>query len=76
MSSMTAKKMTVLMAILQTLRVYETRILEPRVYLVRSDELARSLRFHVDGRLSFENGEEEISFDTILEITSGEYEVK
>jgi type VI secretion system protein ImpF len=67
---------SVLMAILQTLRVYETRILEPRVYLVRSDELARSLRFHVDGRLSFENGEEEISFDTILEITSGEYEVK
>lgn len=66
----------VLIAILKTLRTYETRILEPRVYLVRADELSRSLRFHVDGRLAFENGEEEISFDTVLEITSGEYEVK
>ena len=66
----------VLMAILQTLRTYEKRIRDPRVYLVRSDELSRSIRFHVDGQLAFENGEEEISFDTLLEITSGEYEVK
>ncbi len=66
----------VLLAIMQALRVHEPRIRDPRVHLVRSDTLARSLRFHVDGMLAFEDGEEEISFDTVLEIISGEYEVK
>jgi len=66
----------VLSAILQALRTYEPRIRGPRVHLVRSDTLARSLRFHVDGMLMFEDGEEDISFDTVLEIISGEYEVK
>lgn len=66
----------IMMTILQMLRVYEPRIRDPRVHLVRSDELGRSMRFHVDGLLMIENGEEEISFDTVLEITSGEYEVK
>jgi type VI secretion system protein ImpF len=66
----------VLMAILQSLRTHEPRIRDPRVHLVRSDTLARSLRFHVDGMLVFEDGEEDISFDTVLEIISGEYEVK
>lgn len=63
-------------AIQQTVRTYEPRIRDPRVLLARRDTLNRSLRFHVEGRLMFENGEEEISFDTVLEITSGEYEVK
>jgi type VI secretion system protein ImpF len=66
----------VLMAILQALRTYEPRISEPRVVVVRSDTLARSMRFHVDGVLAFEEGEEEISFDTVMEMISGEYEVK
>lgn len=66
----------VLVAILKALRTYEPRIRNPRVYLVRSDTLTRSLRFHVDGVLVLEDGEDEISFDTLLEIISGEYEVK
>ena len=67
---------SLLMAILQTVRTYEPRIRDPRVFLSRTDTLNRSLRFHVEGRLVFENSEEEISFDTVLEIVSGEYEVK
>ena len=65
-----------LVAIRQTLLNFEPRIKEPRVFLVRSDVLARSLRFHVEGKLAFENGEEDISFDTVLEVTNGGYEVK
>jgi type VI secretion system protein ImpF len=65
-----------LMAILQTVRNFEPRIRDPRVFLQRTDVLNRSLRFHVEGRLVFENGEEDISFDTVLEIISGQYEVK
>jgi predicted component of type VI protein secretion system len=38
--------------------------------------LSRSLRFHIEGQIIYENMEEEIKFDTVLETISGEYEVK
>jgi type VI secretion system protein ImpF len=63
-------------ALLRTLRTFEPRIKDPQVFLVRSDTTNRSLRFHIEGRISFENMEEEIKFDTVLELMSGEYEVK
>ena len=66
----------VLQAIAQTLRVHEPRILEPRVSVVRSDFLKRSIQFHVEGRVRVENSEEDISFDTVLKTITGEYEVK
>ena len=65
-----------LIAIRQTLLNFEPRIRGPQVFLVRTDVLARSVRFHVEGKLVFENGEEDISFDTVLEVTNGGYEVK
>jgi hypothetical protein len=58
------------------IRIYEPRISQPRVYLTRTDLLSRSLRFHIEGRMVFENMEEEIKFDTVLEMISGEYAVK
>lgn len=66
----------VLLAVQKALRTYEPRIRDPRVHLVRLDDLSRSIRFHVDGRLALEDSDEEISFDTVLEIVSGGYEVK
>jgi type VI secretion system protein ImpF len=66
----------VLAAITQTILTHEPRIREPRVSLSRTDTLARSLRFHVEGKLILENSEEDISFDTLFEVTSGEYQVK
>src|SRR5665213_2121988 len=66
----------VLAAISQTILIHEPRIREPRVSLVRTDTLARSLQFHVEGKLVLENSEEDISFDTLFEVTSGEYQVK
>ena len=67
---------TVLMSIRNTLLNYEPRISDPRVFLVRTDVLSRSLRFHVEGKLMFENGVEDISFDTVMEVTTGGIEVK
>jgi type VI secretion system protein ImpF len=64
------------MSILHTMRTHEPRILQPRVELSRSDKLNRNLRFHVEGILVLEDGKEEISFDTLLQLTSGEYEVR
>jgi type VI secretion system protein ImpF len=66
----------VLAAITQTILTHEPRIREPRVSLSRTDTLARSLRFHVEGKLVLENSEEDISFDTLFEVISGEYQVK
>jgi type VI secretion system protein ImpF len=63
-------------SLLRTLRAFEPRIKDPQVFLVRSDTTNRSLRFHIEGRISFENMEEEIKFDTVLELMRGEYEVK
>jgi len=44
--------------------------------LQRTDLLSRSLRFHIEGQIVYENMDEEIKFDTTLELISGEYEVK
>jgi type VI secretion system protein ImpF len=66
----------VLAAITQTILTHEPRIREPRVSLTRTDVLSRSLRFHVEGKLILENSEEDITFDTLFEVTSGEYQVK
>jgi type VI secretion system protein ImpF len=63
-------------ALEKCIRTYEPRISQPRVYLTRTDLLSRSLRFHIEGQILFENMEEDVKFDTVLEMISGEYEVK
>jgi len=52
------------------------RIAQPRVFLTRTDLLSRSLKFHIEGQIVYENMNEDIKFDTTLELISGEYEVK
>ena len=44
--------------------------------MTRTDLLSRSLRFHIEGQVVYENMDEEIKFDTVLELISGAYEVK
>jgi type VI secretion system protein ImpF len=65
-----------LAAIEKCIRVFEPRILHPRVFLERADSLSRSLKFRIEGRLQYEDMDEEVKFDTVLELISGEYEVK
>jgi type VI secretion system protein ImpF len=63
-------------ALEKCIRVFEPRISQPHVFLTRTDILSRSLRFHIEGQIVYENMNEEIKFDTTLELISGEYEVK
>jgi len=63
-------------ALEKCIRAFEPRIVHPHVFLARADALSRSLRFHIEGQITYENMNEEIKFDTILELTRGEYEVK
>jgi len=63
-------------ALEKCIRVFEPRISQPHVFLTRTDILSRSLRFHIEGQIVYENMNEEIKFDTTQELISGEYEVK
>jgi type VI secretion system protein ImpF len=75
-SDSSSNQNALLLALLQTLRNFEPRLQNLKVFLVRSDNLTRSLRFHIEGKIQFETSVEEIQFDTVLDVTRGEYEVK
>jgi type VI secretion system protein ImpF len=63
-------------AIETCLRNYEPRLIDVRVSLQGSDTTDRRLRFHIEGNMKLDPAPEEIAFDTVLELTSGEYKVK
>lgn len=63
-------------SLLKTIRTFEPRIKQPRVSMIRTDATSRSLRFHIEGQISFENMQEEIVFDTVYEMINGDFEVK
>jgi type VI secretion system protein ImpF len=58
------------------LRAFEPRLTDVRVTLESSDTVDRRLRFHIEGNMKLDPAPEEITFDTVLELTSGEYKVK
>jgi len=63
-------------AIATCLRNYEPRLTDIHVTLEAPDVADRRLRFHIDGNLRLDPSPEEIAFDTVLELASGEYKVK
>ena len=63
-------------AIETCLRNFEPRLMDVRVTLEGSDTVDRRLRFHIEGNMKLDPAPEEITFDTVLELTSGEYKVK
>lgn len=63
-------------AIEACIRAFEPRLSDVRVNLESSDKVDRRLRFHIEGKMNLDPAPEEITFDTVLELTSGEYKVK
>jgi len=63
-------------AIEQCLRNFEPRLTDVHVTLQETDTGDRRLRFHIEGNMKLDPAPEEISFDTVLELSSGEYKVK
>ncbi|HVX65312.1 MAG TPA: hypothetical protein VHA11_01850, partial [Bryobacteraceae bacterium] len=59
-----------------TLATFEPRIAEPRVTMEQVGGSARVLRFQIQGILRIDPAPERVTFDTVLELSSGEYEVK
>jgi type VI secretion system protein ImpF len=64
------------MAIEESIRNFEPRLIDVRVSLDGAETLNRRLRFHIEGSMKLDPAPEEISFDTVLELSSGEYKVK
>lgn len=59
-----------------TIAAFEPRIIGPRVTLETSGPSSRVLRFVIEGLLDMDPAPERVSFDTTLELSSREYEIK
>lgn len=60
----------------QTISAYEPRIKGARVTLESAGPSSRVLRFVIEGLLEMDPAPERVSFDTTLELSSREYEIK
>ena len=61
----------------QAISLYEPRLTGISVRLTdKSFEPGRAIRFQIDGFLKMDPAPERISFDTVLDIPTGEYQVK
>jgi type VI secretion system protein ImpF len=61
----------------ETISVFEPRLANVRVSLAEvEDDGKRELRFLIEGLLRMEPNPEQVVFDTVLEISSGEYHEK
>lgn len=61
----------------ETIELFEPRLAGVRVSLAESEDNGkRELRFLIEGLLRMEPNPEQVVFDTVLEISSGEYHVK
>jgi type VI secretion system protein ImpF len=60
-----------------TVKVFEPRLANVRIVpLEGTAGKTRTLRFRIDGMLVMDPAPEHVSFDTVLELTSGDYEVQ
>jgi type VI secretion system protein ImpF len=56
--------------------IFEPRIMSARVTLEAPGASTHALRFQIQGLLRVDPAPERVAFDTVLELASGEYEVK
>ncbi len=54
---------------------YEPRLTDVRVVIADDEEKRRRMRFHIEAQILLDPAPEPISFDTVLDLTSGEYTV-
>ena len=63
----------------EAVAIFEPRLADPKVNLVDTAGLSastRMIRFQIDAYLKMDPAPEHVSFDTVLELTNGEYQVK
>lgn len=62
-------------AVQQCIDDFEPRLQNTQVTLEADDLKRRKLRFRIEGQIRLDPAPEEITFDTVLDLTSGEYSV-
>lgn|SRR5215216_408890 len=60
----------------EAIRLFEPRLQDIVVTLQPSNASERLMHFRIDGRLNVEPAPEPISFDTVLQLVSGQYVIK
>ena len=74
-----ADRTRLLRSIEEAVAIFEPRLSDPKVNLVDTAGLTastRMIRFQIDAYLKMDPAPEHVSFDTVLELTNGEYQVK
>jgi type VI secretion system protein ImpF len=57
--------------------IFEPRLVDVKVMLVdQGSATSRMMRFQIDGLLKMDPAPEQVSFDTVLELSTGDYQVK
>jgi type VI secretion system protein ImpF len=61
-----------------TVALFEPRLKDVRIALTEIPALAgtRTLHFQIEGMLMMDPSPEQVSFDTVLQLTSGEYQIR
>lgn len=60
----------------KAIRVFEPRLMDLRVTLEPIDEIKRILHFRIEARLKVDPVPEPVMFDTVLQMGSGQFEIK
>ena len=55
---------------------FEPRLRDVHVQIIPEEALGKNLHFRVEGMLNVEPAPEPVTFDTVLHLTTQEYEVK
>lgn len=63
-------------AIEMALKYFEPRFIDLKVTLEPINQIDRQLKFRIEARLDIEPTPEPIAFDTVLQLGSGEFEIK
>jgi len=61
-----------------TIRLFEPRLEAPHVIPVQADSShsSRIIRFQIEGLLKMDPAPEQVTFDTVLNLSSGEYQIR
>ena len=71
-------RLRLLRSLEQTIETFEPRLMAVRVVMFdrENNDLDRAVRFQIEGLLKMDPAPEQITFDTVLSLTSGEYQIK
>jgi len=66
-----------LLEVEQTVALFEPRLKDVRVTFIETPSVTnRTLHFQIEGLLQMDPAPEQISFDTVLQLTNGDYQVR